>query len=98
MLALRLSEQVGLTGTYGHFGPLPLKDHCRYEVVVEMVLHLRQPGRHMKNYTQFDNVRQLRTAHINQVRAFPQSHWSTLAIRNARGNYQRLGQDLCGFF
>ena len=43
-LGLRLSDQVGLEGPYEHFGPLPFKDHCGYEVAIQMVLHSRQPG------------------------------------------------------
>ena len=93
---LRLSDQVGLDGPYEHFGPLPFKDHCGYEVAIQMVLHSRLPGRYSKDHTQFDTIRQLRTAYSNQVRAAPQSNCNTLAIGDSKGRYQRLGQDACG--
>ena len=50
LLGLRLSEQVGLTGPYEHFGPLPYKDHCGYEVAVQIAMHSRYPGRHSKDH------------------------------------------------
>ena len=97
-LGLRLSDQVGLDGPYEHFGPLPFKDHCGYEVAIQMVLHSRLPGRYSKDHTQFDTIRQLRTAYSNQVKAAPQANWNTLAIGDSKGRYQRLGQDPCGSF
>ena len=97
-LGLRLSDQVGLEGPYEHFGPLPFKDHCGYEVAIQMVLHSRLPGRYSKDHTQFDTIRQLRTAYSNQVKAAPQANWNTLAIGDSKGRYQRLGQDPCGSF
>ena len=77
LLGLRLSDQIGLSGPYEHFGPLPYKDYCGYEVAIQMVMYSRYPGRHSKDHLQFDTVRQLRTAHSSQVRAFPQSNQNT---------------------
>lgn len=88
-----LSDQVGLSVPYEHFGPLSYQDHCVYEVAIQMVMHSRMLGCRSKDNSQFDTVHQLRTTHTNQVRASPQSNRSTLAMGDAaRGNYQRLGK------
>ena len=75
LLGLQLSNQVGLSGPYEHFGPLPYKDHCGYEVATQMVLHSKNPGRHSKNHIPYDTIHQLRAAHSNQVRTIKSKYF-----------------------
>ena len=95
---LKMSESVGLQGSYEHMGPLPYYDHCGYETAIQTILFSRKSGRHSTTYTQYDTIRKLRTAFSNQVRAAPQSNKRTLAIGDTAGTYQRLGEDACGSF
>jgi hypothetical protein len=95
---LDLSKAVGLEGPYDVDGPLPDFDHCGYEVAVDTVLYSRRPGRHVKEYTQFDTIRKLRTAYSNHCRSTAQANRESLALRDTKGKYQRLGTDPCGSF
>ena len=51
-----MSSMVGLDGQFISFQPMPLNDHCEYEIAISMVLASRLPGKHSKSYTQFDTV------------------------------------------
>jgi hypothetical protein len=97
-LLLELSKAIGLKGPYVVDGPLPDYDHCGYEVAVDTVLYSQRPGRHSKEYTQFDTVRKLRTAFSNHCRSTAQANRSSLSIGDTKGKYQRLGTDPCGSF
>lgn len=62
---LSMSSMVGLDGPFVSFQPMPLCDHCGYEIVISMVLASRRPGKYSKSYTRFDTVRQLRGCFSN---------------------------------
>jgi hypothetical protein len=64
-LSIELSKTVGLEGLYIVDGALPDFDHCGYEVTIDMVLYSWCPGSHLKEYTQFDTIRKLRSAYSN---------------------------------
>jgi hypothetical protein len=95
---LELSKTVGLEGPYAVDGPLPDFDHCGYEVAIDTVLYSRRPGRHSKEYTQFDTIRKLRSAYSNHCRSTAQANRSSLSIGDTKGKYQRLGTDPCSSF
>jgi hypothetical protein len=95
---LDLSKAVGLDGPYEVDGPLPEFDHCGYEVAIDTILYSRRPGRHTKEYTQFDTIRKLRTAYSNHCRSTAQANRSSWSIGDTKGKYQRLGTDPCGSF
>jgi hypothetical protein len=96
--ALLLSESVGLLGPYECEGTLPLYDHCGYEVAIQMLLASRKPGKHSKQYSQWDTIRKIRTVHSNQFKATPQYNSqiesSSLVVRQP----QLLGHDKCSSF
>ena len=93
---IRLSNLVGLDGPFIQKEDLPDFDHCGYEVAIEILLYSRQPGKHNKNYTQYDTIRHLRATYSNYVRASPQSNRETTSLGDFKGNYQRLVKDSCG--
>ena len=93
---LEFSKLVGLEGPYVQMGNLPDFDHCGYEVAIAMLLYSRKPGKHNKNYTQFDTIRQLRSTYSNYVRASPQANEQIWSLGDFKGNYQRLVPDECG--
>jgi hypothetical protein len=95
---LDLLKAVGLDGPYKVDGPLPDFDHCGYELAINTILYSRRPGRHTKEYTQFDTIRKLQTAYSNHCRLTAQANCSSWAIRDMKGKYQRLGTDPCGSF
>ena len=59
---LTTSQLVELPGPFKSFGPMPLHDHCGYQVAIDMVLFSTQSARYSKDYTQFDTIRHLRSA------------------------------------
>jgi hypothetical protein len=63
--SMGLGQLVGLGGPYEQDGPLPPFDHCGYEVAVLLLLNSRNPGRHSKEYCQWDTIRKIRTAYAN---------------------------------
>jgi hypothetical protein len=97
-LALELSESVGLTGPYEHTASLPNFDHCGYEIAIQMLLDSRRPGKHSKEYMQWDTIRKIRTTFSNHARASPQANLVTTALGDERGQVQRLVSDKCSSY
>ena len=92
---LRHSSGIGLDGPYFPPGPLPLHDHCGYEVALQMVLASLEKGSYA-SYKQWDTIRKLRSAFSNQVRASALSNSTTLSLADGKGKYFRLAPDPCG--
>jgi hypothetical protein len=90
---LRLSRSVGSSGPYFEPGPMPLSDHCGYEVAVQMVLDSRGRGNYHADHKQFDTVRRLRTAFHSQVACAAINSGSNMALGNERGEYQRFARE-----
>ena len=95
---IELSRLVGLQSPFQHRASLPLRDHCGYEVAIQILLASRRSGRYSKTYTQYDTVRHLRSSYSNFVRASNHSNQDTLALGDFNGNYSRLVEDECGSF
>jgi hypothetical protein len=99
LFGIKMSKAVGLQGPYLHDGPMPSYDHCGYEVAIQMLLHSRHPGRHLRDHVQVDTIRKLRTCHGgNQIRASPQANKQTLSLGNQKGRYQRFSADPAASF
>ena len=90
---LKLSDQLGLDGPFTLKSPMPVHDHCGYELAISMVLYSTRPGRHDRNYTQFDTIRKLRTVCGNFIRAYGNSNHLNLAMSDQKGGYQVISQD-----
>ena len=73
-LQLNLSDQLGLEGPFSLKSPMPTHDHCGYELAISMVLYSTRPGRHDRNYTQFDTICKLQTVYGNFIRAHGSSN------------------------
>ena len=97
-LQLKLSNQLGLDGLFGFNLPMPTYDHCGYERAISMVLYSTRPGRHDRNYTQFDTIRKFRTIYGNFVREHGNSDFQNLALSDQKGGYQILSQDKSASF
>jgi hypothetical protein len=94
---MRLSSLLGLSGPYLDPGPLPLDDHCGYEVALQMVACSLEGGRYSESYKQWDTIRKLRSSFSNQVRASRAANSHTLTLADDRGtSYQRIALDPCG--
>jgi hypothetical protein len=94
---LRISESLGLAGPYLNPGPLPMDDHCGYEVALQMVAASLESGRYSETHKQWDTIRKLRSSYSNQVRASRSANSHTLSIADDKGsNYQRIAIDPCG--
>jgi len=59
---LLASDELDLPSPFVTHGPMPREDHCGYQIAISMVLASLRPGKHSKAYTQFDTIRNLRTA------------------------------------
>ena len=94
---LRLSSMLGLSGPYLEPGPLPLDDHCGYEVAMQMVASSLEAGRYSESHKQWDTIRKLRSSFSNQVRAARSANSHTLSLADDKGSsYQRIALDPCG--
>jgi hypothetical protein len=94
---LRLSTALGLSGPYLSPGPLPMDDHCGYEVAMQMVSSSLGAGRYSNNHKQWDTIRKLRSSYSNQVRASRSANAHTLSLADDKGtSYQRMSVDPCG--
>lgn len=94
---IRISASLGLNGPYLSPGPLPLNDHCGYEVALQMVASSREAGRYSETYKQWDTIRKLRSCYSNQVRASRMANSHTLSLADDKGtSYQRIALDPCG--
>jgi len=93
---IEMCKLVGLDGPFVQIGDLPDYDYCGYEVAISILLYSRKPGRHDKNYTQYDTIRHFRSTYSNYVRASPQANFQTLSMGDFNGNYSRLVPDECG--
>lgn len=94
-LALELSATMGLDGPYEQGARMPAHDHCGYEVALQMLQASRRPGKHSSEYTQWDTIRQIRTAYSNFSKAATQENSSSLAFADDKGMAQRLVTDPC---
>ena len=97
-MQISMSQQVGLEGPFEQTEPLPLFDHCGYEVAAGMLLYSTRPGKYSKDHLQIDTVRKLRSSYSDFIRASSASNKSTVAMEGAKGNYQRLMSDPCASF
>jgi len=95
---LETSLTIGLTGPFKVQPPLPLFDHCGYEVALIILLRSRHPGKHRDDYTQFDTIRGYRSAYSNFIRASSVNTAITRALGDFSGNYQRFTEDQCASF
>ena len=86
---------VGLDGPFSVVAPLPSYDHFGYEVVVEILLYSRQPGRHT-DHMQYDTIQSFRAVYSNFVQASPQSNLQPWSLGAVSGRYSRFGADPCG--
>ena len=94
---LRISRSLGLSGPYLNPGPLPLTDHCGYEVALQMVAASLEAGRYSETHKQWDTIRKLRSSYSNQVRASRAANSHTLSLADDKGtSYQRIALDPCG--
>jgi hypothetical protein len=90
---LVLSRMIGSPGPYCEPGPMPLTDHCGYEVAVQMVLDSRGQGHYHDNHKQFDTIRRLRSAFHSQAACSAMNSGSIMALGNERGEYQRFARE-----
>jgi hypothetical protein len=96
--ALKLSEQVGLSGPYIYTGELPKHDHCGYEVAIQTVLSSLRRGKHSETHTQWDTIRKVKTVYSNHYKSTPQANISVLAIVGDKGQTDRLLNDVCSSY
>jgi hypothetical protein len=87
---LVLSRMVGSSGPHCEPGPMPLTDHCGYEVAVQMVLDWTGQGHYHDNHKQFDTIRRLRIAFHRQAACSAINSGSIMALGNERGEYERF--------
>ena len=80
------SEYVGLSGPFVYRGELPWRNHCGYEVAVNILLHSKKSEKLDKEYVQFDSIRMLRSTFSNFVRASPQANLTSLSLDNMKGH------------
>jgi len=92
---IEVSELVKLQGPFPLQPPLPLLDHCGYQVAIDMLLLSRRPGRHDETYTQYDTVRSYRATYSNFIRAASENNRITHSLGDFNGNYQRITHDIC---
>ena len=84
-------------GPYAEPGPLPPKDHCGYEVAMQIVLSSLDPGRHSPDYKQWDTIRRIRTVFSNQSRASRVANAYVSSLSDMDGkNYTRITKEVCG--
>ena len=95
--ACEFLRSLGLSGPYLNPGPLPLTDHCGYEVALQMVAASLEAGRYSETHKQWDTIRKLRSSYSNQVRASRAANSHTLSLADDKGtSYQRIALDPCG--
>ena len=64
-----MSREFGMIGPYVSHGPLPLYDHCAYEVVVQILRASLFPGRNVTTHVQFEMIRKVRSNYSNWYRS-----------------------------
>ena len=79
---------VGLSNVFVSKGPMPEDDHCGYQIAIAMILYSTRPGRHSKEYTQFDTIRHLRSAHSSFELSGALNSINHLSLSSA-GGFQR---------
>ena len=90
-------KRMNLQGPFYPPGPLPLDDHCGYEVALLMVVASLEKGRYSNTHKQWDTIRKIRSTFSNQLRSAAISNFSTLSLADNQGSsYQRLAPDPCG--
>lgn len=62
-----------------------------------MLLYSLSSGKINKYHTQWNTIRQLRSAYTNQVKLANQSNQVILSLNDTTGSYQRFNKNPCGF-
>ena len=93
---LRFSAELGLPGPFKSYGPMPVGDHCGYEVAATMVMYSTRSGKHSKDHLQFDTIRHLRSCYGNFERISSVNIRSSLTISNQKGGQGEIHQSLTG--
>lgn len=91
--SLDLSASVGLEGPYFYSGKSADFDIAAYEVAIQTVLASRKPGKHSNEYTQWDTVRKIRSAHATFAKTTPQASQRVLALSDEKGQIERFVED-----
>ena len=82
---LRMCDDLGITPTYESMGPWPLEDNMGFTVALMMLKSSLLPGKHNKEYQQFDTIRSLRTAFSNVYEASVSGSRGRSVLRGAQG-------------
>jgi hypothetical protein len=82
---LKISARLGLLGPYLDPGPLPVHDHCGYEVALQVVVSSLEGGKYSKDHKQWDTIRRFRSCYSNQVRAARDANTSRPRRQQGRG-------------
>ena len=94
---LEMSKALGLDGPFLPPGPLPVHDHCGYEVAMLVVFASLEKGKYSESHKQWDTIRKIRSAYSNHARAAAISNFDTLSLADNHGkSYERLAPDPCG--
>lgn len=93
---IKLSDSVDMESPFVLTKHTPSYDHCGYQIAVLMLMKSLKPGKHSKEYQQFDTIRSLRSAFSNFLRANPTNAGVTQSLGNSEGVYTRLNEDGCG--
>jgi len=95
---IETSSTFQIPSPFPYEGPLPMVDHCGYQIAVSMLLLSRNPGKYDDRYTQFDTIRTYRSAYSNYSRASAKNNCSNLSLGDLNGYYQRLTKDSASSF
>ena len=87
------ATSAGVDGLFFSRRPFPMKDHCGYKLAIATLLYSRRPGKHTKDFTQFDTIRKLRSAYGNWLRASPHTNQQHYVLNDDAGKAVRLIDD-----
>ena len=87
-----------MQGPFDYEGPYPDFDYCGYEVAVEILLYSTQPGKHGRDYLQFDTIRKFQSTFGNVLKASPRGASKNWGLLDEGGRYKRLVDDPCASY
>lgn len=91
----QFADELNLSGLFVHSRGVPTWDYCGYQIAIIMLRYSLRQGKY-DSHLQIESVRKLRSVYSNFIRCSPDSIANQYVLQNAKGQYQRLTNDICG--
>ena len=85
-----ISAEFGLPPVDIPVGPWPVADTCGFQIAIEILRALQNPGRNDASYTQFNSARKLRSAYLTAYESGPERCLDNFSFISGEGQFSAV--------